>query len=120
MRIVDRFPHEVVEERLWIPMPDLLAELAVRDRAPRAADLVAHRGPRAVGTSDVADHDRQVVLAHALTPVTRRQTFCRAMALVLRHPGASWGLHRLAGTFPSLASSMIERLQRPALPCSTD
>lgn len=52
--------------------------------------------------------------------VTRRQTFCRAMALLLRHPGASWGLQRLAGHFPSITGSMIELLQRPALPCSTD
>ena len=51
--------------------------------------------------------------------VTQRQTFCRALAQVLRHPGASWGLHRLAGTFPSIAGSMIGLLQRPALPCST-
>ena len=51
--------------------------------------------------------------------VTQRQTFCRALAQVLRHPEASWGLHRLAGTFPSIAGSMIGLLQRPALPCST-
>jgi flavin-dependent dehydrogenase len=52
--------------------------------------------------------------------VTRRQTFCRALALVLRHPEASWGLHRIARTFPSITGSMIEHLQRPVLPCSTD
>jgi flavin-dependent dehydrogenase len=52
--------------------------------------------------------------------VTRRQTLCRALALILRHPDASWGLHRLARTFPSFTGSMIEHLQRPVLPCSTD
>jgi flavin-dependent dehydrogenase len=52
--------------------------------------------------------------------VTRRQAFCRALALVLRHPEASWGLHRIARTFPSITGSMIEHLQRPVLPCSTD
>ncbi|MFO7629694.1 MAG: FAD-dependent monooxygenase [Prochlorococcaceae cyanobacterium] len=51
--------------------------------------------------------------------VTRRQTFCRATALLLRHPGLSWGLQRMAGTFPAITSSMIEHLQRPVLPCST-
>lgn len=52
--------------------------------------------------------------------VTRRQTFCRALALVLRQPGASWALHRVVGTLPSLTSSMIELLRRPALPCTTN
>jgi flavin-dependent dehydrogenase len=52
--------------------------------------------------------------------VTRRQTFCRALAQVLRHPEASWGLHRMARTFPSITGSMIEHLQRPVLPCTTD
>ncbi len=52
--------------------------------------------------------------------VTRRQTVCRALALVWRHPKASWGLHRLAMAVPSITSSMIGLLQRPILPCSTD
>ena len=52
--------------------------------------------------------------------VTKRQTSCRVLAVVLRHPRISWGLHRLAGSFPSVAGSMIGLLQQPALPCSTD
>ena len=52
--------------------------------------------------------------------VAQRQRSCRVVALVLRHPRISWGLHRLAGSFPSVAGSMIGLLQRPALPCSTD
>ena len=52
--------------------------------------------------------------------VTKRQRSCRVLAMVLRHPRISWGLHRLAGSFPSVAGSMIGLLQRPALPCSTD
>ena len=52
--------------------------------------------------------------------VTKRQRSCRVLAVVLRHPRISWGLHRLAGSFPSVAGSMIGLLQRPALPCSTD
>ena len=52
--------------------------------------------------------------------VTQRQRSCRVLALVLRHPRISWGLHRLAGSFPSATSSMIGLLQRPALPCSTN
>ena len=51
--------------------------------------------------------------------VTKRQRSCRVLAVVLRHPRISWGLHRLAGSFPSVAGSMIGLLQRPALPCST-
>ncbi|MCT0216024.1 FAD-dependent monooxygenase [Synechococcus sp. CS-1330] len=51
--------------------------------------------------------------------VTQRQRSCRVLAVVLRHPRISWGLHRLAGSFPSVAGSMIGLLQRPALPCST-
>jgi len=52
--------------------------------------------------------------------VAQKQRSCRVLAVVLRHPRISWGLHRLAGSFPSVASSMIGLLQRPALPCSTD
>ncbi len=52
--------------------------------------------------------------------VSRRQTFCRALAMVLRNPRATWGLSRLAGTFPSITSSMIGLVQRPTLPCLTD
>jgi menaquinone-9 beta-reductase len=51
--------------------------------------------------------------------VTKRQRSCRVLAVVLRHPRISWGLHRLAGSFPSVAGPMIGLLQRPALPCST-
>ena len=51
--------------------------------------------------------------------VTKRQSFCRAMASLLRNPAASWGLHRLATTFPSFSSSMIKLVQRPTLPCMT-
>jgi|UniRef100_UPI004048B1CD menaquinone-9 beta-reductase len=52
--------------------------------------------------------------------VSQRQTFCRTLALVLRNPWATWGLSRLAGTFPSFTSSMIGLVQRPNLPCVTD
>ena len=52
--------------------------------------------------------------------VAQKQKSCRVLAVVLRHPRISWGLHRLAGSFPSVAGSMIGLLQRPALPCSTD
>lgn len=52
--------------------------------------------------------------------VTQKQRSCRGLAVVLRHPRISWGLHRLAGSFPTIARSMIGLLQRPALPCSTD
>lgn len=52
--------------------------------------------------------------------VSQRQTFCRALAMVLRNPRATWGLSRLAGTFPSITSSMIGLVQRPTLPCLTD
>lgn len=52
--------------------------------------------------------------------VAQKQRSCRVLAMVLRHPRISWGLHRLAGSFPSVAGSMIGLLQRPALPCSTD
>jgi hypothetical protein len=52
--------------------------------------------------------------------VSRRQTFCRTLAMVLRNPRATWGLSRLAGTFPSITSSMIGLVQRPTLPCLTD
>ncbi|MCP9905082.1 FAD-dependent monooxygenase [Cyanobium sp. BA5m-21] len=52
--------------------------------------------------------------------VTQKQRSCRVLAVVLRHPRISWGLHRLAGSFPSVAGSMIGLLQRPDLPCSTD
>lgn len=52
--------------------------------------------------------------------VTQKQRSCRVLAVVLRHPRISWGLHRLAGSIPSVAGSMIGLLQRPALPCSTD
>lgn len=52
--------------------------------------------------------------------VAQKQRSCRVLAVVLRHPRISWGLHRLAGSFPSVAGSMIGLLQRPALPCSTD
>ena len=52
--------------------------------------------------------------------VTQKQRSCRVLAVVLRHPRITWGLHRLAGSFPSVAGSMIGLLQRPALPCSTD
>lgn len=52
--------------------------------------------------------------------VTQKQRSCRVLAVVLRHPRISWGLHRLAGSFPTVAGSMIGLLQRPALPCSTD
>jgi flavin-dependent dehydrogenase len=52
--------------------------------------------------------------------VSQRQTFCRALALVLRNPRATWGLSRLARTFPSITSSMIGLVQRPTLPCLTD
>ena len=51
--------------------------------------------------------------------VSQRQRSCRLLAVVLRQPRISWGLHRLAGTFPSAASSMIGSWQRPALPCSS-
>ena len=51
--------------------------------------------------------------------VTQKQRSCRVLAVVLRHPRISWGLHRLAGRFPTVAGSMIGLLQRPALPCST-
>ena len=51
--------------------------------------------------------------------VTKRQRSCRVLAVVLRHPRISRGLHRLAGSFPTVAGSMIGLLQRPALPCST-
>ena len=51
--------------------------------------------------------------------VSQRQRSCRVLAVVLRQPRISWGLHRLAGTFPSAASSMIRSWQRPALPCSS-
>ena len=52
--------------------------------------------------------------------VAQKQRSCRVLAVVLRHPRITWGLHRLAGSFPSVAGSMIGLLQRPALPCSTD
>ena len=52
--------------------------------------------------------------------VSQRQTFCRALALVLRNPRATWGLARLARTFPLITSSMIRLVQRPTLPCLTD
>jgi flavin-dependent dehydrogenase len=52
--------------------------------------------------------------------VSQRQTFCRTLAMVLRNPRATWGLSRLAGTFPSITSSMIGLVQRPTLPCLTD
>lgn len=52
--------------------------------------------------------------------VAQKQRSCRVLAVVLRHPRISWGLHRLAGSIPSVAGSMIGLLQRPALPCSTD
>jgi flavin-dependent dehydrogenase len=52
--------------------------------------------------------------------VAQKQRSCRVLAVFLRHPRISWGLHRLAGSFPSVAGSMIGLLQRPALPCSTD
>lgn len=52
--------------------------------------------------------------------VAQKQRSCRVLAVVLRHPRISWGLHRLAGSFPSVAGSMIGLLQRPTLPCSTD
>ncbi|MCX5938779.1 MAG: NAD-binding protein, partial [Cyanobium sp. LacPavin_0920_WC12_MAG_62_9] len=52
--------------------------------------------------------------------VSQRQTFCRALALVLRNPRATWGLSRLARTFPLITSSMIGLVQRPTLPCLTD
>ena len=52
--------------------------------------------------------------------VAQKQKSCRVLAVVLRHPRIRWGLHRLAGSFPSVAGSMIGLLQRPALPCSTD
>ena len=32
--------------------------------------------------------------------VTQKQRSCRVLAVVLRHPRISWGLHRLAGSFP--------------------
>ena len=52
--------------------------------------------------------------------VSQRQGFCRALALILRNPRATWGLSRLAATFPSITSSMIGLAQRPTLPCLTD
>jgi flavin-dependent dehydrogenase len=52
--------------------------------------------------------------------VSQRQTFCRALAMVLRNPRATWGVSRLARTFPSITSSMIGLVQRPTLPCLTD
>ena len=52
--------------------------------------------------------------------VSQRQTFCRALAMVLRNPWATWGVSRLARTFPSITSSMIGLVQRPTLPCLTD
>ncbi len=52
--------------------------------------------------------------------VSQRQTFCRALALVLRNPWATWGVSRLAATFPSITSSMIGLVQRPTVPCLTD
>jgi len=52
--------------------------------------------------------------------VSQRQGFCRALALILRNPRATWGLSRLAATFPSITSSMIGLVQRPSLPCLTD
>ena len=52
--------------------------------------------------------------------VSQRQNFCRALALVLRNPRSTWGLSRLAGTFPSITSCMIGLVQRPTLPCLTD
>ena len=52
--------------------------------------------------------------------VSQRQGFCRALALILRNPRATWGLSRLAATFPSITSSMIGLVQRPCLPCLTD
>ena len=52
--------------------------------------------------------------------VSQRQGFCRALALILRNPRATWGLSRLAATFPSITSSMIGFVQRPSLPCLTD
>ena len=52
--------------------------------------------------------------------VAQKQRSCRVLAVVLRHPRISWGLHRLAGSFPSVAGSIIGRRQRPALPCSHD
>ena len=52
--------------------------------------------------------------------VSQRQGFCRTLALILRNPRATWGLSRLAATFPSITSSMIGLVQRPSLPCLTD
>jgi len=52
--------------------------------------------------------------------VSQRQNFCRALALVLRNPRATWGLSRLARISPSITSSMIGLVQRPTLPCLTD
>ena len=52
--------------------------------------------------------------------VSQRQGFCRTLALILRNPRATWGLSRLAATFPSITSSIIGLVQRPSLPCLTD
>ena len=52
--------------------------------------------------------------------VSQRQGFCRALALILRNPRATWALSRLAATFPAITSSMIGLAQRPSLPCLTD
>ena len=48
--------------------------------------------------------------------VSKRQAPCRALASALRYPKISWGLHRLAGRFPSITSSLIGLMQRPVLP----
>ena len=50
--------------------------------------------------------------------VSKRQAPCRALASALRYPKISWGLHRLAGRFPSITSSLIGLMQRPVLPSS--
>jgi hypothetical protein len=52
--------------------------------------------------------------------VSQRQIFCRALAMVLRNPWATWGVSRLARTFPPITSSMIGLVQRPTLPCLSD
>ena len=52
--------------------------------------------------------------------VSQRQTFCRALAIVLRNPWATWGVSRLVRTFPPITSSMIGLVQRPTLPCLSD
>ena len=48
--------------------------------------------------------------------VARRQTVCRGLALLLRHPTATAALQRTAALLPSVAGPLLQRVQHTALP----